>query len=187
MQASDLKEKDLLELLPEINLIADKELKEKCLKTMLSALKLGGWTKENIALCPVSLTKVKNKELLSQFDHVRAVTKIALNMFENLTEIYKKDRKSKDYIIAGAILHDVGKFTEFISKNGTAQYSDNAKLIRHPLSGAILGAQEGLPDEIVHIIAVHSFEGKESYESLESIIIKASDEAAFKYITFFNN
>lgn len=187
MQNEFLSEKDLLNLLPEINHIKNENLQSKCISTFLAALQSGGWNKQNIGLCPVSLTRVANKELNNQFDHVRVVTKIALNMLENLEETYRKNLKIRDFVIAGALLHDVGKFVEFVPDDKTVKYAENAKLMRHPLSGAIIAAKEGLPDEIVHIIAVHSFEGKESYESIESIIVKAADEVAFKYITFFNN
>ncbi len=187
MENEALLEKDLLNMLPEIDLVKNKDLKTQCINTFLFALKSGGWNKKNIDRCPVSLTRVSNKELNNQFDHVRVVLKIALSMLESLEEIYEKDCKIRDFVVAGALLHDVGKFIEFVPRDKTVQYAENANLMRHPLSGAIIAAKEGLPDDIVHIIATHSFEGKESHASIASIIVKAADEVAFKYITFFNN
>lgn len=182
-----LQKDDILNLLPELHLIGDETLCEKCIDTLLAASVAGGWTQASVSELPVSLTKVKRRQLNNQFDHLRAVTKIALGMVESLADLYADKVIKRDIIIAGALLHDVGKFMEFVLDNEIVRYADNAKLMRHPLSGAILAAQHDLPDEIVHIIAVHSFEGKESYESLESIIVKMADEVAFKYIASFNS
>lgn len=187
MTENCLQRDDILALLPELTLIADGELREKCVRTLLVAAAAGGWNKSNVDLLPVSLTRVANRHLNNQFDHLRSVTKIALGILESLTERYADTAINRDVVIAGALLHDVGKFMEFVPRSGSAAYADNAKLMRHPLSGAIVAAGEGLPDAVVHIIAVHSFEGKESYETLESIIVKTADDVAFKYITAFNN
>ena len=173
-------------LFPEIHLISDNVLKEQCKHAFVTAFELGGWTKKNVNLCPVSITKVGNIELNSQIDHVRVVTDIAVSMYDKLEEKYKKDTKIRDYVIAGALLHDLGKMTEFSLKNGKPQYADNANLIRHPLGGSIIASKVGIRDEVIHIIATHSFEGDNSYESLESSIVKMADNIAFKYITFFN-
>jgi len=176
----------LLKLIPEIDLLVDQELKQQCIHTILYAMGSGGWNKDNLDRCPVSLTRVSNKELNNQFDHIRVVLKIALGILESINEIYKEqlDDRVRDFVIAGALLHDVGKFVEFVPRNNEVGYANNAKLLRHPLSGAIMAAQEKLPDDVIHIIATHSFEGQASHETLASIIVKTADEVGFKYITY---
>ena len=57
------------------------------------------------------------------------------------------------------------------SKEGTFQ---------HPISGAILVASEGLPEEIVHIVALHSFEGEKSYKTQEATFVREIDEFVFR-------
>lgn len=184
---NQLKKDDILALLPEMTLISDEALREKCIQAMVTAAAEGGWNKANINLIPVSLVQIQRQDLNNQFDHLRAVTKIALSMVEHCTAIYADKTINKDIVIAGALLHDLGKFVEFVPGNGTAVYAENAKIIRHPLSGAIIASRAGLPDAIVHIIAVHSFEGKESHKTLESVIVKMADDMAFNYIKSFNN
>ena len=51
--------------------------------------------------------------------------------------------------MAGALLHDIGKLTEFVFKDGKAVHGDDFQLLRHPLSGAILinTARGGLVDD----------------------------------------
>ena len=182
-----LQKGDILARLPELALLADEALREKCINALLAAACKGGWNKDNVDMLPVSLTRVQQRHLNNQFDHLRAVTQIALDMVEALRGRYADKAVDKDTVIAGALLHDVGKFLEFVPRNGEVVYAENAKLMRHPLSGAIVAAEAGLPDAIVHIIAVHSFEGKDSHETRESVIVKMADDTAFKYITSFNN
>lgn len=181
----ELRKYDMLALLPEISLITDEQLREKCIAALLIAAKKGGWNRDNVSMLPVSLTRMQNQRLNNQFDHLRAVTKIALSMVDTLAEQFTDTAIDRDVVIAGALLHDVGKFVEFVPQKGSVEYAANAKLMRHPLSGAIIAAQAGLPDSIVHIIAVHSFEGKDSHETRESVIVKMADDTAFKYITSF--
>lgn len=178
---------DIEKMFPEVLEIENVEIREKCKEAFVMAYKKGNWTKENFEKLPVSIKNVKNKELNNQIEHVRVVTKIAIQMHDTLEDTYKKQQNIRDLVIVGALLHDVGKMIEFCLKDGEIAYSDNANIIRHPLSGAIIAEKVGLPEEIVHIIATHSFEGKDSYHSLASIIVNMADEIAFKYITFFNN
>ncbi|SCZ79508.1 HD domain-containing protein [Acidaminobacter hydrogenoformans] len=172
-------------LLPEINLISSEKLRHQCINALLDAFETGGWNWDNIYLCPVSINKVSNRDMNHQIDHVRIVIKIAISMYDLLEENYKQNSDLRDTIIAGALLHDIGKFIEFTLKGDTVSYSDSAKLIRHPLGGAIIASRNGICDEILHIIATHSFEGRESSETLASMIVKAADEIAFKYIKEF--
>lgn len=172
-------------LFPEINLISSEKLRHQCINALLDAFETGGWNWDNIYLCPVSINKVSNKDMNRQIDHVRIVIKIAISMYDLLEENYNQNSVLRDTIIAGALLHDLGKFTEFTLKDDFASYSDSAKLIRHPLGGAIIASRNGLNDDVVHIIATHSFEGRESFETLASMIVKSADEIAFKYIKEF--
>ena len=81
---------------------------------------------------------------------------------------------------AGALLHDIGKLTEFTIRDGTVAHGDNFELMRHPLSGALIAAQAGLPDTIVHLIATHSFEGDRSYQTAESSFFRTIDMFVFQ-------
>ena len=85
-----------------------------------------------------------------------------------------------DFLIAGALLHDVGKFLEYEFKNGKYIKSDYAKKFRHPVSGALLAKEFGLQDEIIHIIYAHSKEGDITERSPESIIVNHCDFIDFE-------
>ncbi len=86
----------------------------------------------------------------------------------------------RNLVIAGALLHDIGKLTEFAFRDGAVCHSDSYQLLRHPLSGAILAHDAGLPDALVHLIAVHSFEGERSYQTAESAFVRKLDIFVFE-------
>ena len=90
----------------------------------------------------------------------------------------------RDIVIAGALLHDVGKLLEYTNESGRYIYSPQANLLRHPLAGAMIAEREGVPDEIVHIIATHSFEGENSFKTPEAYIVRQADWANFGFLSF---
>ena len=169
----------LEQLIPEISWIGDLELREKTKQALLYAMNNGGWDEKTISNSPVTLLRDTD---ISSVEHLRDVTVAC----EALYPIGKKycERHGADFdhdtVIAAAILHDVGKYTEVIpDEKGRPHYSDSAKLMRHPLGGAIIAAQFGLPDKVVHAIATHSIEGDKSYMTAESQFVRKIDELVF--------
>lgn len=173
----------VIQILPELTWISDQALREKCVLALAEAFRQGGWDREKLGQLPVSIDKVKKKERNLLVDHIRAVTRIAAAMYDGLEEIYHTGRGLRDTVLAGALLHDLGKMLEYTLEEGKPAYSRQAKLMRHPLSGSILAAKCGLPDEVVHIIANHSFEGEKAKKTLASQIVNAADNCAFAFIT----
>ena len=57
---------------------------------------------------------------------------------------------------------------------------DYAKKFRHPVSGALLAKECGLPDEVVYIIYAHSKEGDITERSPEAIIVNHCDFIDFE-------
>jgi putative nucleotidyltransferase with HDIG domain len=85
-----------------------------------------------------------------------------------------------DRLIAGGLLHDVGKLLE-IQKDGNGKYikSHSGKCARHPISGAILASEVGLSEEIVNVIVCHAKEGEGRPQVLETIFVHQADFATF--------
>ncbi len=176
---------DIEAIFPEIGQISDADLRQKCSDVLLEAYRTGGWDSSNAESCPVSL-RIQKDQFKNQIDHVHAVVRIALAMYDTLEEVYHTDTHLRDLVLVGALLHDAGKLLEFTMKDGVAGHSANADLIRHPLSGAILAAKHGLPDLVIHLIANHSFEGEKSKKTLVSTIVNQADAAAFSYIVMLD-
>jgi putative nucleotidyltransferase with HDIG domain len=175
---SDIKEK-LLMLIPEFNLIKDEELKNSCIETWILSMKEGGWEIEDLTGIPFTLL-IENVGI-NLIEHTRAVTLTALRMGETLKEIYgDKIKIDFDLLVAGGILHDVGKLLEYEKKDGKYIKSRRGNLLRHPVSGVIMAGRCGVPDKVLHLIAVHSKEGEGMRRSVEAILINHADFSNFE-------
>ena len=97
-------------------------------------------------------------------EHILSMAKIA----EKLTPLYKLDQ---DLVMAGVLLHDIGKLTE-ISSSLEAEYTDEGNFIGHIVigrdmvreaSGKIKGFPKILQRQLEHIILSH--QGKFEWQS----------------------
>lgn len=167
-------------LFPAFLEIQDPDLRYKSQLAMQQAMEQGGWTEHNIDTVPVTLNW---KECdISWVEHVTDVTEMCILEFDKMKKYYARHNVPfcRDTVIAGALLHDIGKLTEFApAGENSVVHSDNYHLMRHPLSGAIIANRAGLPDNIVHLIAVHSFEGDRSYHTAESEFVRTVDIFVF--------
>lgn len=167
-------------LFPQFLEISDESLRTVSEDAMLAAMKKGGWDEENIRLCPVTLNW-KNCDV-TWIEHVRDVTDMCRMEFDHLKKYYERHGVpfSRDIVVAGALLHDIGKLTEFVCRDRKAVHGDDYQLMRHPLSGALIADRCGVPTELVHLIAVHSFEGDKSYQTPESEFVRTVDIFTFQ-------
>jgi putative nucleotidyltransferase with HDIG domain len=169
---------ELIKLLPELELIKDAGLREKTTKIWEDALCRGGWKTEDLKEMPFTL--LIEKTSVNIVEHTRAVTQCALRIADVLTEEYGgKIPINHDYLLSGALLHDVGKLFEYRREGGKFVQSKEGKLLRHPVSGAAFAFNYGLPQEILHIIAAHSKEGDGMKRTIEAIIVNHSDFVNF--------
>lgn len=173
-----MKEK-IVEIFPEIEMIQNKALRDKTCECFEAAMIRGGWTPFDLYEMPFTLLIPDCN--VKMVDHVRGVTLTAINMAKAFKEVYgNKIPVDMDILISGAVLHDVGKLLEYKREEGKFLKSRNGQLLRHPFSGAILAGEIGLPDEVLHIIAVHSKEGDGSKRTTEAILVNKADFANFE-------
>jgi len=164
---------EIRSILPEIDLIENTGLREKVIATWKMALERGAWKPADLKRMPFTLAKKPGIDLA---EHVRSVTRICLAVADVFDEIYKgKIKLNRDILLAGSILHDVGKVLEMEETGGRFQKSKEGKLVRHPFSGVALADANGLPAEVQHIIGTHSKEGDPGPRSAESIIVHYAD------------
>lgn len=164
----------LLSILPEIDWIQDETLREQVIETWIDGLQRGGWTPEDVTRMPFTLAK---KVSASFAQHVRSVTKICAAVSDTFDEIYNGvDLKlDRNLLIAGALLHDVGKLLEMEEVDGAFRKSADGKLVRHAFSGVALADAHGLPAAVQHMIGTHSKEGDPFKRIPESIICHFAD------------
>ena len=155
---------------PELQWIKDNSLREKVVDVWKKAADIGKWKKlEDV---PFTLL-FENSGLLTQ--HTKRITNLAKCIMET-----RKEDINNDYLIAGALLHDVGKLIEYEMKNGKVVKSKYGKRFRHPVSGSKIAWECNLPDEVVHIIYSHSDEGDKSERTPEAIIVHHCDFIDFE-------
>ncbi len=161
-------------LFPELNEISDTALREKVVNVFLRAMELGEW--DNIEGIPFTLL-IENSTI-NLIAHTRLVTQMALQMGDLAEQITKIN---KDFLVAGALLHDVGKLVEYSrSDKGNFLKSQLGDLFRHPAIGMHLCLKEGLPHEIAHICLAHSTEGDKLKRTPEAWIVHHCDFICFE-------
>ncbi len=152
------------ELLPEIQLIENIDLRDGVVKAWLLAAEKGHWQKLDDV--PFTLLTETTQTLIM---HTRVVTNMALAIANT------RDDLDHDILIAGGLVHDVGKLLEYVREGGSVKKSPLGKLIRHPVSGYGIASEAGLPLEVCHIVAAHSKEGEVVERSREAIVINHCD------------
>lgn len=175
-------------LLPEIGWIGSRELQKRVTATYEDALKTGGWLPEDMENIPFTLLIPDCP--FSYLAHVRGVTRIAKKAMEEFNEIYSavdsRFTLNCDILIAGALLHDVGKLIEY-EKNDKGQTvkSQLGKNLRHPFTGTALALRNGCSARIGHIIANHAAEGDGTLRSPEGVIVNKADFMNFETVKSF--
>jgi len=177
-----IEKKDIEEVFDQfLSMIEDTEIKKKVVDAWLLGCKRGGW--QNIeGLRQMPFTLLTDCKGINFLEHTLAVTEGAFQLAKAQEKHYSSIPYKIDYdmLVAGGLLHDVGKLLE-IGKNNNGEFvkSRSGKCARHPISGAILAAEVGLPEEIVNIIACHSKEGDGRPQMLETVFVHQADFATF--------
>lgn len=160
-----MEKSDIEELIPEIKWIRDSILREKVVTAWLEGVKRGKWS--SLKEIPFTLSFQNSGTLV---DHARRVAQLVKQVAD-----VREENFNMDYLIAGALLHDIGKALEYEKVEDEIRVSDYGKKVRHPISGANLARELGIPEEVAHIIESHSHEGDKMKRSKESIIVHHCD------------
>jgi putative nucleotidyltransferase with HDIG domain len=171
--------KEIQILFPETAQIKDDKLRDQVISTWEEAIQKGGWQFDQLKTVPFTLLIPDCR--VNLIDHTRAVTQTAIKVAQQLESSYgNRVEIDSDILIAGAILHDVGKIVEYSQQGDKVVKSRAGKLLRHPFSGAGLAFKHGLPDEVIHIIATHAKEGDGGYRTTEAMIVHYADFINFE-------
>ncbi|MHA1199375.1 MAG: HD domain-containing protein, partial [Candidatus Heimdallarchaeaceae archaeon] len=120
---------------------------------------------------------------ISLVDHIRAVTQMCIATYETYSNLGLGDKLNRDELIAGALLHDVGKFTEYEKdSSGKIFQTFEGNRIRHPAMGLELVSEFNLPIVVRQAIVFHSKEGDKINRLPEVDIIHRVDFLCFSPI-----
>jgi len=165
----------------QLSSIENENTRKQTIATWVEAAKQGGWKSvEDLKAMPFTLlTKTHG---ISLVEHTIAVTEGALALADAQESAYSSMpyKVNMDRLIAGGLLHDVGKLVETEKDDmGGFRKSRKGMYARHPISGAIIAAKCGMPDDIVNTIACHAKEGDGAPKVLETVLIHQADFATF--------
>jgi putative nucleotidyltransferase with HDIG domain len=161
----------VVSLLPEIELIADAELRAHVAEIWVECWRESSW--ERIEDAPKNPTLSGRPRPL--VEHVRAVTQEAVAAAD-IVEARHDVVANRDTLVAAALLHDVSKLVEYRRDDtGGGASSSFGKLVQHAVYGAHKAIVRGLSDEIVHAIVSHTRRSGVAPRTLEAVILHYVD------------
>jgi putative nucleotidyltransferase with HDIG domain len=168
----------VLEDLPELARVRNEELRHKAIEAWAYALAETDFPR--VTAIPGEATPgVFALKRGSQAIHLRSVARIAIAIADEFAQEFPEAMVDRDIVLAGALLHDVGKAWEFDRANRKRWEADKSQAgspaLRHPVYGAHICIAVGLPEEIAHIALGHSYEGDLMQRSLECLIVHRAD------------
>lgn len=167
------------EAYPELDTIEDETLREKVIEAWVLGLERGGW--KHIDDVPYAW----NIHEVSNVEHVRGVTRIALRAAEEQREFHGADPDLAT-VVAACLLHDVGKCYEYVDhvdqdrlENPDPVYATQE--IPHSLSGYALAHEVGCPLSVQR--SIPHFIGEIPTRTLEAELVKSANSVSSNAIT----
>lgn len=159
------------EILPEISEIEDDELRQKVLACWeLAIVECPFDSLNDVPWAPHYADLAGEQDLV---DHVRDVTKMSITMVDELSNI-RDFEVNRDFVVAGALLHDVSKVFEY-------DYTSETKireLLVHPHFSIYVLEKADIPVEIQHIAISHTSRSGVKPKTIESVIVSEADGIA---------
>jgi putative nucleotidyltransferase with HDIG domain len=126
----------------------------------------------------------------SQLDHIRGVTRLSMRYGDELKAMFAELPLDRDVLIAGAMLHDVGKPHEYNPERrklwSERPHVSGFPATRHPVHGWHICLTVGLPEAVAHVAASHSREGALIVRSLEAEIVHHCDQSYWSVLRIGN-
>lgn len=163
--------------------IGNRDLCDKVVKTWTLGCQRGGWNSVD-ELRNMPFTLLTKTHGVNFIQHTLAVTEGAYGLAKAQETAYGGKLPYKvdyDRLLAGGLLHDVGKLVE-TEPDGKGGYrkSRAGACLRHPISGTALAVEAGIQDDtVLNTIACHAKEGEGAPKCLETVLIHQADFATF--------
>jgi len=165
---------EVLEVIPEFELISDDELREKAIGIWAEQLSIYGWKASDLEEIPFT-TLIKDNPV-SLAIHMRTLAKQCDVCVDLINKDYGDTLKiNKDVLIAGALLHDIGKIGGTEKSENSFRESQREKLLHHSFSGVGILMSAGIMDEVVHAVALHSRDGEGRRATPEAVLLHHID------------
>lgn len=181
---------DIAAIFPDLMQISDGTLRDQVAAVWNEALTTGcggkGWTVDELEA--VKFTLLAGDIDMTFIAHLNSCVKQCIAIADVLEEVFGDIVPvNRDHLIAGALLADVGKPLEYDKDaKGNVIKGTYGEALRHPFTGVAMCYRHGIPPEVMHIVATHSFEGDppKVTRSIESIIFHHADFVDFDIARF---
>jgi len=162
----------------QLSRISDTDLARGVVDVWEAAANRGGYGPDDLERIPFTL--LTETHGINLIQHTVAVTEGAVGLASGILGTYAPPFEiDMDLLIAGGLLHDVGKLLEIEPHEDGHRKGHWGRCARHPISGAIIASEFGMPLEIVNIIGCHAKEGEGRPQRVETILIHQADFATF--------
>lgn len=173
-------------LVPELDLVSDEKVKDIIISIWQEAIDRNDWGSKGLENSGIS-TVMRAGCPENLMTHTRHVTAACASLYDALIPMFDAcGACNKQDLLAGALLHDVGKLLEMDYVDGKVVHTHYGDLFNHPVSGAYLAKKHGMNENVVHMILSHSTtlspEGANAYNTPESLVLKYIDEMCYKYV-----
>ena len=160
----------ILSLFPTIVKIKDRDLREKVIRTWFNAWKRSNFLRiEDVHQFEPARGRIR----YTNVDHTNQVCQTCEKMGAVLAKVLKLELQ-RDYLLAGALLHDVDKMVVFDAQTGG--WTEAGRRTPHAVAGGSMARAEGLPEEVAHIIEAHSTKfSPHPPQSIEALILRHAD------------
>ena len=182
-QRTSYRVSDIAQLFPSLRRIKEKSLRERVAAVWSEAITTScggkGWTFDELRA--VKFTLLAGDIDMTFVEHLNSCARQCIAIADVLESAFRCGiHIQRDYLIAGALLADVGKPLEYDKDtSGKVIQGKFGQQVRHPFSGVALAYKHSIPGEVLHIIATHSHEGDNVERSIESIIFHHADFVDF--------
>ena len=184
VEIKDEVRRNVEEDLPMLQEIKDEKLRSLVVEAWALSLTLNGFTAVH-DLQGSGITDILVLKEGQQNKHLNAVARIALNIGKAVLEEWPDNPLNLDYLVAGALLHDVGKPPEYNVEKmklwKEKPYLMGCPSASHSAYGYYICMTVGLPEEVCHIPSVHDAEGDlpGMMRSQEATIVHQADGLAW--------
>ncbi len=168
---------EITKVFPAIEKFKDADLKEQVLKCWARALKEGSF--KNLEDMPFS-GEISETSLPS---HINWVLEVALFMAD-LVEKRMGLSVNRDLLIASVLLHDLGKAFEYEKKGDGYVKSEIGKKFMHGFWGTHIALEQGVSQDLAHLISTHSKDSPTHPRLIEGIILHYADFAHADILRF---
>jgi putative nucleotidyltransferase with HDIG domain len=162
---------DVAALLPSVADVRDDQLRDGVVRTWRRAIEMSGLG-DDVTNVPLGPTAPQERLM----DHIETVLTVARQLAETWRSRDDDVVVDDDLLTAACLLHDVDKVL-MVERGPDGQWRKSAAAARigHGNLGAMLCAQEGMPEVIAHLVISHSALTPVEPQGVEGMILHYAD------------